>query len=115
MARVTGIGGVFVRARDPEALGAWYKRHLGVAYADGFAKLVASLEGCADDEALVTANVHWLRRIGEMADSAAIRTGVHAYLSAQPLAERISVQDRREDPAPAWYDAGRLLALSGAP
>ncbi len=83
--------------------------------ADGFAKLVASLEGCADDETLVTANVHWLRRIGEMADNAAIRTGVQAYLSAQPLAERISMQDRREDLAPAWYDAGRLLALSGAP
>jgi predicted enzyme related to lactoylglutathione lyase len=39
MARVTGIGGVFLRARDPQALGAWYKRHLGVPYADGFAKL----------------------------------------------------------------------------
>jgi predicted enzyme related to lactoylglutathione lyase len=39
MARVTGIGGVFLRARDPQALGAWYKRHLGVPYEDGFAKL----------------------------------------------------------------------------
>ncbi len=39
MARVTGVGGVFVRARDPQALGAWYKRHLGVPYNDGFAKL----------------------------------------------------------------------------
>jgi catechol 2,3-dioxygenase-like lactoylglutathione lyase family enzyme len=39
MARVTGIGGVFLRARDPQALGAWYKRHLGVPYDDGFAKL----------------------------------------------------------------------------
>ena len=39
MARVTGIGGVFLRARDPEALGAWYKRHLGVPYENGFAQL----------------------------------------------------------------------------
>lgn len=38
MARVTGVGGVFLRARDPEALGAWYKRHLGVPFNDGFAK-----------------------------------------------------------------------------
>jgi predicted enzyme related to lactoylglutathione lyase len=30
VARVTGIGGVFVRARDPAALSAWYARHLGV-------------------------------------------------------------------------------------
>jgi predicted enzyme related to lactoylglutathione lyase len=27
---VTGIGGLFFRARDPEALGAWYLEHLGV-------------------------------------------------------------------------------------
>jgi predicted enzyme related to lactoylglutathione lyase len=30
---VTGIGGVFFRAKDPEALGAWYARHLGVGSA----------------------------------------------------------------------------------
>jgi glyoxylase I family protein len=30
MERVTGIGGVFFRARDPEALGRWYEQHLGV-------------------------------------------------------------------------------------
>ena len=28
--RVTGIGGVFLRARDPESLAAWYAEHLGV-------------------------------------------------------------------------------------
>lgn len=27
---VTGIGGLFFRARDPDALAAWYKTHLGV-------------------------------------------------------------------------------------
>ena len=27
---VLGIGGLFFRANDPEALGAWYKEHLGV-------------------------------------------------------------------------------------
>lgn len=30
MAGVTGIGGVFFRARDPEALAAWYRDRLGV-------------------------------------------------------------------------------------
>jgi predicted enzyme related to lactoylglutathione lyase len=28
--RVTGIGGLFFRARDPKALAEWYERHLGV-------------------------------------------------------------------------------------
>jgi predicted enzyme related to lactoylglutathione lyase len=32
--RVTGVGGVFFRARDPEALGRWYAEHLGVELAD---------------------------------------------------------------------------------
>jgi glyoxylase I family protein len=30
MERVTGIGGVFIRARDPQALDAWYRSRLGV-------------------------------------------------------------------------------------
>ena len=30
MARATGIGGVFFRARDTVALAAWYETHLGV-------------------------------------------------------------------------------------
>ncbi len=28
--RVTGIGGIFFRASDPDALAAWYAEHLGV-------------------------------------------------------------------------------------
>ncbi len=30
MKRVTGIGGIFFKAKDPKALQAWYKDHLGV-------------------------------------------------------------------------------------
>ena len=30
MEKVTGIGGLFFRARDPEALARWYRDHLGV-------------------------------------------------------------------------------------
>ena len=30
MKRVTGIGGIFFAAKDPKALGAWYKKHLGI-------------------------------------------------------------------------------------
>jgi predicted enzyme related to lactoylglutathione lyase len=32
--RVTGVGGVFFRARDPKALVAWYEEHLGVPVKD---------------------------------------------------------------------------------
>jgi len=34
MARVTGIGGVFLRSSDPKALAAWYAEHLGVKLND---------------------------------------------------------------------------------
>jgi predicted enzyme related to lactoylglutathione lyase len=30
MPRVTGIGGIFFKAKDPEALRAWYARHLEI-------------------------------------------------------------------------------------
>ena len=30
MKRVTGIGGIFFKAKDPVALRAWYQRHLGI-------------------------------------------------------------------------------------
>jgi predicted enzyme related to lactoylglutathione lyase len=30
MERVTGIGGVFFKAKDPQALHAWYKENLGI-------------------------------------------------------------------------------------
>lgn len=31
MGSVTGIGGLFFRSRDPDALAGWYREHLGVA------------------------------------------------------------------------------------
>jgi predicted enzyme related to lactoylglutathione lyase len=31
MQRVTGIGGVFFKSRDPQGLAAWYRDHLGIA------------------------------------------------------------------------------------
>jgi predicted enzyme related to lactoylglutathione lyase len=34
MARVTGIGGVFLRSKDPKALAAWYETHLHVTRSD---------------------------------------------------------------------------------
>jgi predicted enzyme related to lactoylglutathione lyase len=34
MKRVTGIGGVFFKAKDPATLSAWYKTHLGIDVQD---------------------------------------------------------------------------------
>ena len=35
MERVTGIGGVFFKAKDPAALAAWYRDHLGLELEEG--------------------------------------------------------------------------------
>jgi predicted enzyme related to lactoylglutathione lyase len=35
MAKVVGVGGIFLKARDPKALSAWYASHLGVPTLDG--------------------------------------------------------------------------------
>lgn len=34
MAKATGLGGVFLRARDPQKLTAWYAEHLGLPVKD---------------------------------------------------------------------------------
>jgi predicted enzyme related to lactoylglutathione lyase len=36
MEKITGIGGVFFKVRDPESLAAWYRDHLGIETNDGF-------------------------------------------------------------------------------
>jgi catechol 2,3-dioxygenase-like lactoylglutathione lyase family enzyme len=38
--KVTGIGGVFFKARDPARMSAWYREHLGVETKDGSADFI---------------------------------------------------------------------------
>lgn len=38
MQKITGIGGVFFKARDPKALMEWYDKHLGLKFQYGFTK-----------------------------------------------------------------------------
>ncbi len=33
MKRVTGIGGIFFKTQDPQALYQWYEKHLGIPHA----------------------------------------------------------------------------------
>ncbi len=37
MEQVTGIGGIFFKARDPARMTAWYREHLGIQAEDGHA------------------------------------------------------------------------------
>ena len=40
MEKVTGIGGIFFKARDPERMSAWYREHLGICSEDGHADFI---------------------------------------------------------------------------
>jgi len=35
MQKVTGIGGVFIKTKDPKAMAAWYQAHLGIEFGEG--------------------------------------------------------------------------------
>jgi predicted enzyme related to lactoylglutathione lyase len=48
MERVLGLGGVFFKARDPEALAAWYAKHLGVPAEPGQTHGVFSAGGAGE-------------------------------------------------------------------
>jgi predicted enzyme related to lactoylglutathione lyase len=44
MASITGFGGAFLRANDPEALYKWYERHFGLTRSDGYFAFPASTQ-----------------------------------------------------------------------
>ncbi|HET7234279.1 MAG TPA: VOC family protein [Longimicrobium sp.] len=48
MEKVTGIGGVFFKARDHKALGEWYKQHLGIDVQEWGGATFTSGEGSDD-------------------------------------------------------------------
>ncbi len=69
MKRVTGIGGVFFKAKDPVALRAWYQRHLGVDVlewggavfrwgSEGGATMWAVKDGADEKEFVINYRVH---------------------------------------------------------
>jgi predicted enzyme related to lactoylglutathione lyase len=52
MARVTGIGGVFLKARDPKALADWYAKHLGFVLEPWGGAILKWPEDTAEDRGL---------------------------------------------------------------
>ena len=53
MAKITGIGGVFFKAKgDPKALSAWYQKHLGLKLEDFGAAILHWTDDHAEDKGL---------------------------------------------------------------
>jgi predicted enzyme related to lactoylglutathione lyase len=59
LARVTGIGGVFFKARDPAELAAWYHEHLGVLVPGGATHAVFAAQADGSDATGVRLSTVW--------------------------------------------------------
>lgn len=45
MQKVTGVGGIFIKANDPKLLTEWYDQHLGIQFQHGFIQFKWADEG----------------------------------------------------------------------
>jgi predicted enzyme related to lactoylglutathione lyase len=97
MERITGVGGVFLRARDPHALAAWYREQLGVPLDEGqtYGVLVAA-EG---DQTVWSAFPHDTDYLGPRAAAFMVnyRVGDLDAMLAQLRAAGAVVDDKIED------------------
>ena len=57
MAKITGLGGIFIKSRDPQALGRWYRDHLGFPYKEGEGACFLWKDDPQADEAMTVFNV----------------------------------------------------------
>jgi predicted enzyme related to lactoylglutathione lyase len=104
MERVVGIGGVFFKCRDPKALAAWYREHLGVPVEAG--QTHAPFNSSAAGESTVWSTFPAdTKYFGAGPASLMINYRVKNLdaMLAQLRAAGASVEDRVED-----YDYGRF-------
>ena len=100
MERVTGIGGVFLRARDPVALAAWYREHLGLPIEPGkpYGTLTAAASG-RPEQTVWSAFPPDTDYLGSPASSFMVNYRVDdlAAVLAALRAEGCTVEDKTED------------------
>ncbi|OGO85020.1 MAG: glyoxalase [Chromatiales bacterium RIFOXYA1_FULL_46_5] len=97
MEKVTGIGGVFIRAKDPQALALWYQQHLGIPlYPDApYGSFIAK----AADETVWSAFAHDTAYFGAQSQQSMVNyrvTDLDAMLK-QLKAANVRVEDQIED------------------
>lgn len=104
MQRITGIGGVFFKARDPAALAAWYRDNLGVPVEEG--ETYAALTSKGPDEMTVwSAFPHDTEYFGPPSQPAMVNYRVRDLdaMLAQLRAAGAAVEDRVDE-----YPYGRF-------
>jgi predicted enzyme related to lactoylglutathione lyase len=99
MAKAVGIGGIFLKARDPQALAAWYSSHLGIQPGEG-----GSLVFDGPESAGMTVFAHFPNETGYFGDAkqqAMVNFRVDGLdaLLLQLAATGVRIDPKREDHA----------------
>lgn len=99
MAKAVGIGGIFLKARNPQALAAWYSSHLGIQPGEG-----GSLVFDGPESAGMTVFAHFPNETGYFGDAkqqAMVNFRVDGLdaLLLQLAATGVRIDPKREDHA----------------
>jgi len=103
MAKAVGVGGVFLRARDPQALAQWYAKHLGIPEEGGEALCFDGPESMGR-----TVFAHFpadTKYFGESGQQAMVNFRVD---DLDGLLEKLAAAGVRIDPKREDYDYGRF-------
>ncbi|HEY4117766.1 MAG TPA: VOC family protein [Byssovorax sp.] len=105
MTRVTGIGGVFFKARDPKAIQAWYEKHLGVPTGPGGIVFTWGGDGSAPGQTIWAPFANDTKYFGPSAQSHMVNFRVADLdaLLAELAKEGVEIIPERSD-----YDFGRF-------
>jgi predicted enzyme related to lactoylglutathione lyase len=96
MAQVTGLGGAFLRARNPEALYAWYEKHLGIRRQHGSFTFEKETVSAATVVAFFPDDTDYFGPSGQAAMLNFRVDNLHALLDALQAAG-VSVDPNREE------------------
>ena len=116
MAQVTGIGGVFLRADDPEALSDWYRSHLGIDMSRGawmqqagptvFAPFARDSDYFASDkQVMLNFRVDDLAALTEKLTAAGIAVETRAEWNSE-IGNFARIRDPEGNPVELWEPAG---------
>jgi predicted enzyme related to lactoylglutathione lyase len=103
LAKAIGVGGVFLKSRDPQALAAWYATHLGIPAQDG-----GSLAFDGPESAGMTVFAHFpqdTRYFGDGSQTFMVNFRVDDLHS---LLEQLAQAGVRIDPKRESYDYGHF-------
>ena len=107
MQRVTGIGGVFFKADDPEGMYQWYEKHLGIKREHGY--VAFKWRGDADpEEHGITAWSIFKRQSNYFDPSTAPMMINYRVDDLDALLEALKAEGVKIDPKREDYDYGRF-------